>query len=251
MTFPDFVLFDIDGTLMAGSSDHLRVLMRTANKSLGINVQIEIQHEKPTLNGRSIAGMIDAQLLRLLMPVESQNGNHHISLADLVAEYGNDYRESIQSGTISPGKILPGVESFLRVLDSHQIPRVLSTGNISMVASAKLAAVGLAHGFCFDAHLGFGDLHADRADLVKAALTGLPFPAVRGKGLLIGDTAPDMKAAATAGLFGAAVLTGSDDENELRLAGADRIFAGMQEVDEFCASPKSPWIAINGKSKSG
>lgn len=243
MSLPSLVLFDIDGTLLAESSDHLQVLSRVAAKHLQIEVKIEVVNETPTLFGRSVAGMIDAELIRTLI---NQARRHGASiLADLMAEYGEEYRVQIKRGNIVPGRILPGAMSFMDRLDHHNIPRALSTGNSSVVAKTKLTAVGLAGGFDFDPSLGFGDHHANRTAMVDAALAGIHPRDVLSKGLLVGDTAPDMRAATAAGVFAAAVLTGSGNEEELRLAGADRIFSGMPAVQSFCFSPESSWGPVD------
>ena len=120
-------------------------------------------------------------------------------------------------------------ESSVRELSGKgvNVAVALATGNAHRVARRKLAAMGVDHHFTFAPHLGFGDMHADRTAMVRAAMgTGVRPECVA----VVGDTPYDMAAAAAVGAAGVGVLTGSADEATLFAAGASFVMVSVAEL---------------------
>ena len=223
-------LLDIDGTLLTSSSAHLRVLASTLSGWVGRPVSIEMAGERPILDGRDIAGYVDAQVIRAVLAERREGPPDAAEVAAVVAQYGARYAERVQAGE-SAGRVIPGVDAFLRRARASGIHLALTTGNAAAVARAKLEAVGLADSFAFEPDLGFGDWRADRAEVCAAALAGIV-----GQGVdpatcaMVGDTTADMRAARGLNLIAIGVGTGAASAGDLMAAGASRIVGSVADL---------------------
>jgi phosphoglycolate phosphatase-like HAD superfamily hydrolase len=138
------------------------------------------------------------------------------------------------------GSVLAGAHAALIALAG--IPGVVQsvlTGNVSAVAEAKLAPLGLADHL--DLAIGaYGNEHEVRAELVplareraavahRADFTGEAT-------VLVGDTPLDVAAALAAGARAVGVATGQFDVAELEAAGADAVLADLSVTAEVVAA---------------
>ena len=219
------VLFDIDGTLLGRSSAHLPCLVQAVNDAFGATGRIEMQGERPFLDGRDVAGWTDAQVMRSMLAAIGRADDLG-SMPPLMDSYATRFESALAEGA-SPGIVLPGVEDSLRRLATAGVQLGLVTGNAARVAEAKLRRVGLAAWFAFDGDAGFGDWREDRAALVPAALAALDLPASL-QVALVGDTAADVGAARRSQLFAVGVETGAASAEELEAAGAFLVVSDLR-----------------------
>ena len=222
---PRAVLLDIDGTLATGSSAHLAALLDAAWDVLGLRLELEMVGERPHIGGLDVTGWIDAQVLRMLID-RAGDAAARPSLQTLVERYVGTYAGRLDAGTAQVGKVVPGAAQVLERLESRGTPLGLVTGNVHGVARLKLAGLGLDRWFSFDRDAGFGDWRSSRADLPAAAAARLGV-ALGPEVWLVGDTRADMAGARGAGLTAIGVLTGGDDEEGLRAAGADLVLPSV------------------------
>lgn len=213
------VLFDIDGTLARGANAHHACMARAALQ-FGLPLHFTHQEETVTVNGRPVTGWLDAQVFRFCaLP----DGLTEEELSSIMTVYADEY-----DATTEPlGALVPGAHELLHLLAQQGLDVALTTGNAHRIARRKLTAMGIDHHFEFSPHLGFGDLHADRTAMVKAALGSGTDPA---RAVVVGDTPYDMTAAAAVGSIGVGVLTGSADEATLISAGAVHVIASVADL---------------------
>jgi phosphoglycolate phosphatase-like HAD superfamily hydrolase len=236
-TFPSAVVFDIDGTLAGGSSTHLLAFASAAAAELTIEVRVDMEGEVPYLNGKRVAGFIDAQCFRFLArSVLRSNSAIELALESFLDAYADEY-ETLLSGGTTAGLLLPGAETVLHDLIAADVPIRLATGNASRIARAKLTTLGVGQLFRFDASLGFGDRHRDRTVVVKAATADL---VDRSSAVMVGDSTADVRAASLNGLLGIGVSTGASDGSELRHAGATAVIDSMEELPSVLEFLKRP-----------
>jgi phosphoglycolate phosphatase-like HAD superfamily hydrolase len=208
------VVFDIDGTLAAGSSDHLTALGDAAREVLGVAATFTLAGEKPYLNDHLVAGWVDAQCIALL----AETSGHRLDdvMEDFLASYTAHYEHALRHGA-SAGHLLPGVADMLATLADHDIVLGLATGNASPIAKAKLTVLGIADYFTFSPTHGFGDRHPDRSAVGRAAIASL---AATGQVYLVGDTTSDIRSARDNDAIAVGVCTGAATAAELLQARA-------------------------------
>ncbi len=227
---PDGVIFDIDGTLLVGSSAHLDVLVAVLSETVGRTVEVRMEGERPLIDGWDASGMVDAQVVSRVLATTASDGADAGADADAVARvidvYTDRFVEGIDAGRLHCGAPVAGAERVLVALRGQGVLLGLSTGNAADVARAKLAAAGIDEGFLFDDRAGFGGRHADRKAVVRAAVESLGLPQSR-RTWLVGDTVSDMVAAASVGLRGIGVLTGAAEADALSSAGASDVLASV------------------------
>jgi phosphoglycolate phosphatase-like HAD superfamily hydrolase len=213
-------LFDIDGTLLRGSTAVHRDAFRHAFETVyGVPL---------SLDGISAAGRTDMWLLaeplrRTGMDPATIRGGMTEAFA-VMQEYVDTHLGDLKD------KVLPGVPDVLAELRRHNALLGLLTGNLSRIAMAKLRHAGLAQ--YFDTG-GFGEESEVRAHLVPVAMAhasrraGSPIPASHT--VVIGDTPLDIEAGAEHGTRTAGVATGPFGEEILRQAGADLVLSSMAD----------------------
>jgi len=150
---------------------------------------------------------------------------HDVYLAHLVRE--------IEHPGASRKGIMPGVRQLLDAL----VPRddvylALLTGNFEAAARIKLEYFDLWRYFSCGA---FGDEAPDRNGLLPravAAVAACGGPAfAAGDVVVIGDTPLDIACAAHSGARSIGVATGSYGVEDLRVAGADVVFADLSDTN--------------------
>jgi phosphoglycolate phosphatase len=129
--------------------------------------------------------------------------------------------------------VLPGVRALLDALAGvTSVHRGLLTGNYERAAQLKLEHFDLWKDFSGGA---FGDDAPDRNALLARAITRIiegGGPAVTpAEVVIVGDTPFDVEVARRGGARSIAVATGRHSINELREAGADRVFEDLSDTD--------------------
>lgn len=216
---PALFLFDIDGTILRGSTTVHRDAFAHAYQSVyGIDA---------TLDGVEAAGRTDAWLLE--QPLHRAGLSEHeirarmpdafAAMEAYVDHHLGDLRD----------KVLPGVRNVLADLDARGELLGLLTGNLRGIAMAKMRKAGLARYFDTGA---FGEESAIRSDLVPVALSKASVKAGRSissaRTVVIGDTPLDVEAGKEHGAKTAGVATGPYDCRQLQDADADLVLASLE-----------------------
>ncbi len=211
------LLFDVDGTLLAGATDaHRDALYEALRDVHGIDARGAHHGIKP-------AGRTDGEISRAILLAAGVS-------AQRIDERAEDVREACcrayaRLATMDlSDTVLPGVPELLAWLsDVPAVTLALLTGNYEPVARIKLRQAGV--GKYFPSGLGaFGSDADDRAALPaiarrRAGTLGHPHP--RERTIVIGDTPRDIACARADGVRCLAVATGPYGVAEL--SGADRV----------------------------
>ena len=136
------------------------------------------------------------------------------------------------------GTVLPGVVELVTALaERPDVVQTVVTGNVRTNAQVKLGALGLATFFDLEVG-GYGSDHVDRHRLVesareRAATKYGPEYGEAGRAIVIGDTPRDIEAARLGGADILAVASGRHGADELRAAGAQRVFADLADTAQM------------------
>lgn len=211
------VLFDIDGTLLDTHGHGREAFIRGLAKLTG---------ERDELEYIAFAGNTDRNVLDQVMKrrglrfgeSEIEQVFRHVAeeLQGLLAKH--------------PAREINGARRLLAALAERGAQLGLVTGNIRDCAFLKLGSVGLADFFSFG---GFGDHHADRAEIARAALAEMKqmgIVAELDEVCLVGDTPYDVQAGMALGIPVLGVATGRHDVGILREAGAALAVADYGDV---------------------
>jgi phosphoglycolate phosphatase len=213
------VLFDIDKTLVAKSSAHIRAFCEAVRAVYGVDTSLSvITHH----------GMTDQQILREVLraknvpevAVDAKLDRCLRTMTERFAEYN-------RSDTV---ELLPGVTPLLDEFRHRNCFLGLVTGNLETIAWGKLAKAGIAQYFSFG---GFGSDHMDRRELASLAIRrcNALHPASKNSAMvLFGDTPNDVAAAHSVGAFAVAVATGFPSREQLQAAGADIVFDNLGDT---------------------
>lgn len=217
------LLFDIDGTLLAGATAaHAEALHEAVHRVHGVDVS-----RRPP--GFSPGGRTDGEIARLLLLHAGVSATRIDERADRVRELCCRIYAQLCPRDLSD-TVLAGMPELLEWLASVDGVRLsLLTGNFEPVARLKLSRAGLGHWFT-RGQGAFGSDSEDRAALPAIARrrAGRPGPAYpREHTLVIGDTPRDIACARADGVRCAGVATG-------RYGVAD-----LQEADVAVANAKA------------
>lgn len=142
--------------------------------------------------------------------------------------------EAARDGLPERGRVLPGVIEALTALGRRpDVVQSLVTGNLPEVAGVKLAPFGLLDHIDLEIG-GYGSHSEQRSDLVSDAMR---LAAEKHGGfepesvVVIGDTPHDIAAATHHGAVAIGVATGRHNEDDLREAGADAVFADLSNTE--------------------
>ncbi|MGM5488749.1 MAG: HAD family hydrolase [Nanobdellota archaeon] len=201
-------LFDVDGTLIKGSSTHYHSFAHAISRVFGKRVS---RGEAP--------GKVDWQIIQELLD-KARIEYTESQIKQVIDEMVEYVRQRIGDEEIV---LLPGVQNILGQLED---PVGLLTGNIQQIAHMKLARVNLS----FDCG-AFGDDADRREDLVPIAKKraeehyGRAFDEV----YVIGDTPADIQTAKANNAYSIAVATGGFDYQTLLKKNPDYIFRTFNE----------------------
>ncbi|MBI4614484.1 MAG: HAD family hydrolase [Planctomycetes bacterium] len=226
---PPLVLFDVDLTLLTAKGAGARSLLAALADLTGVRIAVEtVKFEGAT--DYAIHGWLceEAGVLDLTEEFRARLVENY--LGRLVAEVA-----------ARPPVAMPGVAGTLERLLAAGATLGLATGNLERGARIKLDPLGLNRFFSAG---GFGDRHADRTDVVLAAIEacsarhGVPF-APSGT-VVVGDTPRDIDAGRRAGARTVGVATGN--HTRAALAGADLVLTDLAEATrlaEFILGPRA------------
>ncbi len=205
------LLFDVDGTLVAGAARaHAQALRAALHEVHGIDAEAVRSTVSP-------AGRTDGEIARLLLLAAGVS-------ALRIDERADDVRAACceQYARICPpdlsDTVIPGIAELLTELQGREdVPLSLVTGNYEPVGRLKLGRAGLGHFFAAGQG-GFGSDAEDRAMLPaiarrRAGADGVAF--AREHTIVIGDTPRDIYCARADGVRCLAVTTGPYDAEQL------------------------------------
>lgn len=210
------LLFDIDGTLVAGATDaHRDALHAALHEVHGVDAT-------RMRGGLSPAGRTDGEIARAILLDAGISAERIDTLADDVREVCCRCYAQLVPGDLSH-TVLPGIDELLEWLSAREDVRLgLLTGNYEPVARLKLTRAGI--GRFFARGLGaFGSDSEDRAALPeiarrRAGTRGRPYP--RARTVVIGDTPRDIACAQADQVRCIAVATGPFSIDQLDRADA-------------------------------
>ena len=228
-TVASAVLWDIDGTLLSAKGSGARCFRDALTEVAGhpwpagphdFGGRTDVDIGSMILLAAAPDGPVDPEVLtRLLTTVERMYETREVEFAGTTVA-------------------LPGVHDAVDALDAAGVLQTVVTGNMASIARRKLRAVRLADRLRLD--LGaYGDDHADRAELMAAAVahlaTAVSPPAPLGRTWIIGDTPRDLAAARAVGARCALVATGTFPIDVLAELDADVVLPDLTAPDDLLA----------------
>jgi phosphoglycolate phosphatase len=215
------VLFDIDGTLLAGGP---------AKEAFQLAL-VEVFGTAGPIETWEFSGKTDPQIARELLR-EGGVGDAVIDerFPDLWTHYLSGLEARLPG---NPTRALPGVVSLLEALRAEAgVALGLVTGNLARGAELKLGAARLDGPFPVG---GFGSDHEERNELPGVALVrardhwGRSFAS--HEVVVVGDTPRDVACGKAHGLRTVAVATGRFDAHTLAATGPDATLEDLEETE--------------------
>ena len=205
------VLFDIDGTLLAGPK---------GTSGAGVyamsDASAAITGAPSRFKGADYAGRTDRQIAKMLIEDAGTVPVSPNSISALLDVYTRSLAERVKEKPCEPlGRARDAVEA----LRSRGASVGLGTGNVRAGATAKLKSAGLDDLFT-PLIGGFGDDGDTRAALLNVGVRALN-PRRNLPVVIIGDTPHDVTGAKAVGALCIAVPFGKNDRAALTAAGAD------------------------------
>ncbi len=213
------VLFDIDKTLLVGSSFHYTALKDALSEVYGIKNPKAV---------KKMQGMTDLKIICETLSQENMDlKTIKAGLNECMELMYLKFQDALQKNDL---KVLDGVKILLENLQRLDIPMGLVTGNIEAIAWLKLEKVGLKKYFKFG---GFGDKIIKRSGLVKNALDASAnnIGIVKPENIfLVGDTPRDIIGGQKFGVRTIGVATGDFSKEELIIAGAEFVIEDLNNT---------------------
>ncbi len=212
------ILWDIDHTLLTISGVSRDIYAHAFERVTG---------ERPRKIA-SMAGRTEQAIITDTLTLNDREANE-TTIAAFYRALG-DAALVLRDRMHSQGRALPGGRGAIALLHRAGAVQSLVTGNIEVIARAKLQAFGLTEHLELDTG-GYGDHSSDRAHLVTAARerTGarLGIVFVPERTVVVGDTPHDVRGAHHAGSPVIAVATGASTREDLLDAGADAVLSDL------------------------
>jgi phosphoglycolate phosphatase-like HAD superfamily hydrolase len=210
------LLFDIDGTLVAGATRAHRDAMHEALMTVH---GVDAGDGPPTVDR---AGKTDGQIARAILIGAGVSALRIDERADDVQDECCRAYARLCPPDLSE-TVIPGIPALLDELsDREELVLGLLSGNYEPVGRLKLARAGIGHWFAGGPG-AFGSDDEDRAALPaiarrRAGSTGRPY--ARERTVVIGDTPRDIACARADQVLSVAVTSGPYDADQLRSADA-------------------------------
>jgi phosphoglycolate phosphatase len=224
------LLFDIDGTLVAGATDAHRDALHAALLEVhGVNARAVARTLAP-------AGRTDGEIARAILLEAGVSAERIDDRAAAVRDECCRAYAQLCTADLSH-TVLPGVRELIDWLSGRDDSKLgLLTGNYEPVARIKLARAGIGRYFA-RGQGAFGSDAEDRAALPaiarrRAGTRGHPHP--REQTIVIGDTPRDIACARADGVRCVAVATGPYAADQL--SGADAIARDATELRSVLAA---------------
>jgi phosphoglycolate phosphatase-like HAD superfamily hydrolase len=182
-----------------------------------------------TTEGIPVYGMLDPDILRLMMRAAGWDDSRIASVMPLVIVTAQDiYQDSVPD---LRDRICPGAGELLSELRRRGDVLALVTGNLTRIGWRKLERAGLRDYFRFGA---FGEMAETRGGLARLAIQR-----ARAEGLiggsaaisLVGDAVQDIQAARENGISAIAVRTGITPLEDLKAAGPDLLLEDLTRLE--------------------
>jgi phosphoglycolate phosphatase len=218
------LLFDIDGTLLEGTTQPVGEAMRAALKEVhGVDTSL-IRAQIPT------AGRTDGEIARAILLDAGVSTKRIDALAASVRELCCRSCAALLPDDLSRS-VLPGVRELLDWLaEQADVKLGLLTGNYEPIARLKLKRAGIGGAFA----LGQGAFGSDAEDrtalpaIARRRAGTVQAPYSRRETIVIGDTPQDILCARADGLRCVAVVSGPFRSDAL--AGADAVARDAGEL---------------------
>jgi phosphoglycolate phosphatase len=213
------LLFDIDGTLMAGATGaHAAAVHQAICEVHGLSAV-----DRSLTRAIDPAGRTDPEIARAILLAHGVSAERIEARADDVrVATGEIYARTCPEDLSE--FVLPGIPELLAELAARDGVRLsLVTGNFEVVARVKLRAAGIGRWF-ESGQGGFGSDSEDRTDLPAVARARASHHP-RERTVVIGDTPRDVACALADELRCIGVETGSFGAAELTAAGAHAVAA--------------------------
>jgi len=212
------LLFDIDGTLITGGGCGERSLRLAVRDTFGV---------EDDLRDIEIAGRTDTRIARQLLRKYGR-AETDAAIAELLENYLRHLPVLLRT---TQGRVLPGVESLLALLEPREdVVLGLLTGNLARGAEHKLTHFGVWKYFGFGA---FADDHHERDRLGPFALARARergHEIALSRTFIIGDTEHDISCARAIGAKAVAVATGNFRTEQLALHAPDVLLENFADI---------------------
>jgi phosphoglycolate phosphatase len=208
------ILFDLDGTLV----DHFAAIGRSHTHTMR---QLGLPVASPARIKAAVGGGLDNALAQLVGP-------------ERVAEARPIYRAYWDATLLDDVVLLPGAVELLVALRAGGVRTAVLTNKLG--SSARLVCDHLGLTPLLDTVVGAKDTPWLKPD---PALTGRVLAQLGAEAattLFVGDSPYDVATGHNAGLPVWCVITGTHTADQLRPAGADRVFAGLFEITAMLTS---------------
>lgn len=231
---PDrLVLLDIDGTILLTAGAGRRAITAALGEHVG---------EVSSFQHMRFDGKTDPQIVRELLSLAGVAEDRITAAMHGVLQRYVEQLERALAENEGATRLMPGVGELLDALEPHEAEGRalvgLLTGNVERGAALKLEAAGLDPGrFAVGA---FGSDSHHRPDLPHVAARRAEARvgrAFRGSEIVIlGDTPQDVACGRPIGARAVAVATGHYGVDELRAAGAARVFSDLSDTAAVLAA---------------
>lgn len=216
------ILWDIDGTLMRGNGDGMRLFLQALR---------EVYELPEAIKRIEYGGKTDGQIVLETLAL------HDIAETDALERlprFSARYHELVTAiaDQLHTGlRLLPGVVAVLERLQARGAIQTLLTGNLEPVAALKLRALNLDQ--YFDLPIGaYGPDHRDRTELVPIARRKAAARyADVGAPIVIGDTPRDIACGKAGNARTIAVATGVFSVETLESYAPDVVLADLSDTD--------------------
>ena len=201
-------LFDLDGTLI----DHFSAIHRCYTHTLG-------RFGKPALTRAqtraAVGGGLEQAMAKFFSPAE-------------LPEAMRTYREHMDRTLVDDVVLMPGARELLAALHARGATLAVITNKLGSYSRRICAHLGLSP--YLQAVIGAEDTAwlKPAPEFTRHVLAALGAEAATS--VLIGDSPYDVKAAHAGGLPAWCVTIGTHSAEELKEAGADRVFASLPEL---------------------
>jgi phosphoglycolate phosphatase-like HAD superfamily hydrolase len=238
------LLFDIDGTLLEGTTRAVAEAMLAALTEV-YGIDVGVIRTRIDTEGRT-----DGEIARAILAAAGVSSDRIDALAERVRESCCQTAARLLPDDLS-GSVLPGVRELLDWLKRQQGLKLgLLTGNYESIARLKLARAGIGGAFA-PGQGAFGSDAEDRALLPgiarrRAGTTSAPYP--RRDTVVIGDTPRDIACARADGVRCVAVTTGSFTSDVL--AAADDVARDAFDLRRVLADLRDGRPMPRGRSES-
>lgn len=207
------VLFDIDGTLLAGP---------TAGTSAGFDSMMRAVVKVAGRKGKGpfvdFAGRTDLHIARALLQSCGMTQPTDELVGQVVDRYLEFLKEAVKT---KPYTAIGSPEAAVEALRGRNALVGLGTGNVREGGKIKLESAGIGHLFDWSRG-GFGDDGDSRAELLRYGVKSLD-PDEKLPVIIVGDTPRDVEAAQAIGALCIGIPYLQNDAQALKQAGADAI----------------------------